>query len=285
MKNLILTSLNFLLNLLIISALLIVCSCSKARLDNTNQVTSTDYASANAFYAANAPQTQSFTIDSLGGDTIYGKEGTKIWNIPKTIYMLASNHNNIFYPYILDLVEAYSIKDMILSRLPNVAQGNLLVSGGEIEVTAFKNGSPLVLKQNCFIPIMMPSKPPVPGMQVYYGFTNGTTSDWNLDVTKTGYLFLKDTITNMQLNSYGYILKDVKLGWINCDQLFNITNKTNVTFTVPTGSTNPDNIDIYIVFKSLHSFMKVSVLTANNMPLGQNVTIFAIAMDSGGNNV
>jgi len=259
-----------------IAGIVFLASCSK---DRTDKTTNTDYASLDDFYNNNAPPEQSFTIDSLGGDTITGMDGTRIWGIPKTIFMLKTTHSDIYYPYTLKLIEAYSIKNMILSKLPNVAQSSVLKSAGEIKVTAFKNTNELMLKQNCGLSMAAPDSTPDAAMKVYYGFTNGTTNDWNMDVTQTDYIFTTDTVTHISTGSNRYWMKIAKLGWTSIDHTFTYTN-SDITFTA--AGTNTNLIDVYMIFKNRHSYVKVDNLAASNMPSGEPITIFAIAKDSGG---
>ena len=262
--------------LIAIACLAVVVSCSK---DRTEKQLSNNYAPTDAFYTANAPPEQSFTIDSLHGDTITGMHGTKIWNVGKTIFMLKSNHQDIYYPFTLKLIEAYTLKDMILSRLPNVAQNKILQDAGELKVTAFKDTNELLLKDNCGLPMYAPSTTPDAAMKVFYGFTNGTTNDWNMDVTQTNYLFPSDTVTKIGVNGNGYSMKITKLGWVDIGHFFTYTN-ASLTFTA--SGTNTNYIDIYVVFNNRHSFMKVNALTANYLPAGDPITVFALAMDTGG---
>jgi hypothetical protein len=261
---------------------LIFVSCSKERTED-KKTTSLAYAPLNNFYSTNAPPEQSFTIDSLGGDTIRALHGTKIWGVPKTIFMYKSNHHDIYYPFTIKLIEAYTIKDMILEQLPNVAQSKILQAAGELKVTAFKDTSTLLLKEHCGLPMWAPTSIPDANMKVYYGFTNGTTSDWNIDVTQTDYLFPSDldTVTKLSVSGSGYLMKIAKLGWVGINHTFTYSN-SNMTFTVNGTTTNTNYIDLYIIFKNRHSFMKVSSFAASNLPTGEPITVFAIANDTNG---
>ena len=255
-------------------------SCSKDR--TQDKVTSTSYAPMDNFYNNNAPVEQTFTIDSLGGDTIRATNGTKIWGVPKTIFMYKSNHQDIFYPFTIKLIEAYSMKDMILERLPNVAQNKILQSAGELKVTAFKDTNTLLLKQNCGLHMWSPSSTtPDASMKVYYGFTNGSSNDWNMDVTQTDFLFSPDTVTKLTVSGCGYSTKITKLGWVSINHTFSYTN-SNITFSVSGTNTNTNYIDLYVIFKNRHSFIKVSSFAANNLPTGEPITVLAMANDNNG---
>ena len=167
-----------------------------------------------------------------------------------------------------------------MSRLPGLAQGSLLQSGGELKITAFKNSDELALKQNCGLPFRAPAANPVAGMGVFYGFTTGTTTDWNIDVLQTGYLFSNDNVTALNSSGNGYQVKIAKLGWLNIGKKITPATQANITFTA-TG-TNTNYIDVYVVFNNLHTYIKASNLAANNLPAGEPVTVFAIAKSTGG---
>jgi hypothetical protein len=252
-------------------------SCSKERLEDD---TDTEYAPMDGFYTTYAPHEQTFIIDSTGGDTIIGEQGTMIWGVPKTIFMDKITYQDISYPYFLKLIEAYSIKDMILSQLPNDAQDQLLKTAGEIKITAFKNSNELALKQNCGLHYFAPSASPDTAMDLFYGFTDGTTNDWNENILQTDYLFSSDSVSEL-LDVYGgYQAKIAKLGWTSIDRFYNGSSVTDLAFTA--AGTNTNYIDIYVIFNSIHSFIKVSNLAAEDLPVGEPVTVFALAMGSDG---
>ncbi len=254
--------------------LLISVSCTK---DRTKDDTGITLGSTDAFYKNNALEEQSFIIDSIHGDTIRGKDGTKIFHISKTLFMFRDTRKDITYPFTLKLIEAYSIQNMILAQLPNVAQNKILKSGGEIKVTAFKNNRELVLKSGKGLNLIMPAKIKDPEMTVFYGFTKGSTNDWNDNVLNTSdYLFNTDSVTNSFPNT-NYWFQIAKLGWINCDAFYNYPDKTDIAFAADTSITGTQYIDLYVIFKNIHSVMRLYSFTANNMPVGEPITVFALA--------
>jgi hypothetical protein len=256
----------------------LISSCKKERAPEKS--VQTEYTSLDDFYNQNQPPEQSFVIDSTGHDSITGQQGTKIWRIPKEIFMYKSTHQDIQYPYILKLIEVYSIKDMILVKYPSVANTNILHTGGELKVTAFKDDQELVLKEHCGYRMLALAPTPVSGMGVYYGFTTGTTTDWNNNVLNTDYLFTNDTVTHLTNQANGYNMQICKLGWVNIAKLTNNNNFTNITLTA--GGTNTNLIDVFIIFNNLHSYIKVNSLAASGLPVGEPITIFAMGKDSNG---
>lgn len=266
------------LTLICILLLALLASCQKERAPEKS--TQTEYTNLDDFYSQNQPPEQSFIIDSSGHDSITGIQGTKIWGIPKEIFMYKSNHQDIVYPYILKLIEVYSIKDMIFVKLPNLSNNKILQTGGELKITAFKDTNELVLKEHCGYHLLAPSTSPVSGMNVYYGFTTGTTNDWNNNVLQTDYLFTSDTVTHLVNQNNGYNIKVCKMGWISIGKLPGNTSFSNITFTA--GGTNTNLIDVFIIFNNLHSYVKVSSLTASGLPDGEPVTVFAMGKDGSG---
>jgi hypothetical protein len=102
-------------------------------------------------------------------------------------------------------------------------------------------------------------------------------------VDATNFLFPADadTVTKLSVSGNGYLMKIAKLGWVGINHTFTYSN-SSMTFPVNGTMTNTNNIDIYIIFKNRHSFMKVSSFTAANLPTGEPITVFAIANDTGG---
>lgn len=267
------TKIQTLIVIVIFSFLII--SCAKERIEEQ-----TDYTSLDEFYKNNQPEEQSFIIDSTGHDSIVGKEGTIIWNLPKTNYMYKSNHQDIFYPYVLKLIEAYTLKNMILSQLPTVAQGRILKSGGEIKLTAYKDNQELLLKEGRSVNTWNPNANPDNSMNVFYGFTKGSTYDWNNDITKTDFIFLTDSATSISTYNSGYLMSIAKLGWVNIDRFYDYTNRASITFTAE--GTNTNMIDLYVIFNNIHSFTKITSMVASDLPLNESITVLALGKDSKG---
>jgi len=255
-------------------------SCSKDRLnDETNNNKSNEYSNLDDFYDLNEPEEQEFVIDSIGGDTIVAQEGTKIYDVPKEIFMRKSDHSDITYPYTIKLVEAYSVKNKILSKLPGLAQASMLYSDGNLRFRAFKDADELELKEHCGLPFMAPAANPNNSMQLFYGFTTGTNNDWNSNVLNAGYLFTNDNVTQITTNSYGYQARTAKMGWVNISRKFTSPSQATVTFEAE--GTNTGFIDIYIIFNNLKSFVKVDNMQAANLPEGEPITVFAIGKSAG----
>lgn len=253
----------------------IVFSCSKERID---EIDLPEYSSLDDFYQMNELPEQDFVIDTIYSDTIIGMHGTKIWGLPKEKFMKKSNHEDINYPYILKLTEAYSIKDMIFAGHQNLAQNYILYSAGNLRFRAFKDDDELVLKEYFGINFLAPAENPTESMELYYGFTEGTSNDWNNDVLQTNYLFTNDIVSSIDTDPYGYKAKTAKMGWLNIANKYSDESQADIEFSAE--GTNTDFIDIYVIFNDMHSYIKVSNLYASDLPEGEQITVFAIAKSS-----
>ncbi len=250
----------------------IISSCSKERIDKE---TGTEYSSLDEFYINNELPEQIFIIDTIPGDTIVGMHGTKIWGVPKEIFMKKSTYEDITYPYNLKLTEAYIIKDMIFARHQNIAQNRVLYSSGNIRFRAFKDEDELELKEHCGLNFLAPAETSDASMELFYGFTTETTNDWNKDVLQAGYLFSDDDVTFIATNSYGYKAKTAKMGWVNISYKYPGPSQGTINFAIE--GTNTNLIDIYIIFNDMHSYIKATNLQAVELPEDEPITVFAIA--------
>jgi len=254
---------------ILLSSGILVTSCVKDRVD-TNE-----YVPMNDFYTAHQPEEQQFIIDSTHTDTIIGKEGTYVWNVGNTNFMYKKDYADVTYPYVLKLIEAYTLKNKILLQQPTLAQGNLLACEGQIKLTMFKNDEELMLKENHGINTWKQDNNTDASMQLHYGFTKNSTTDWNSNLLLTDYIFSADNTTDLQVINSGYYVKSAKLGWYSIAKQHSSNTSASITFTDE--GVNPQYIDIYIVYNNGLSFVKVSNLSINNLPNDETVTILAIA--------
>lgn len=271
-------TLNYLKYGILALAIITLSSCEKERISEEEPVN--EYASLDDFYNNNELEEQSWIIDSTSNDSIVGTYGTHIWGIPNTIFMYKSSQLDISYPYELRLIEAYSIRRMIFAKLPTVAQGEFINSDGELKITAYKDNQELAIKENLFYQMLAPNATPDANKSIYYGFTTGSSSDWNNDVTLTDYLFAQDNATNISTVSNGYLARITKLGWINIAKPVISTQKTNITFTAP--GTNTNLLDIYVILPNQRSFKKAISMVASDMPVGEQVKVFSMGKDTSG---
>ncbi len=196
------------------------------------------------------------------------------------------NGQSISYPFTLKLIEVYTLKDMILSNLPPIGGGKILESGGEIRIRAFKGATELVLKPGKKYTMLLDtsSSPLLSGMGVYYGFASGNKTDWTNNVTSLDPSINPDNLSAViNTPAQAYLMNIARMGWVNCARLYsNLNPTTTISFT--SQGTNTQNIDVFLVFKNIHSMMQVYNLTSQPLPVGTNLTVVAISRDSNQNN-
>jgi hypothetical protein len=271
-----------------LAGLFFISACTKQRAPS--KTPGPDYASASSFYTANQQQVQTFTVDSPGTAPIIGKMGT-VLSGNASLFMFPGNPaQNVGYPFTLKLIEVYPIKDFILSNLPSVGAGLILQSQGEISIQAYKGSTLLVLRPGKKYPMVLDSNIAFnSGNSVYYGFPNTVSSrnitDWTSNVNSLNPAINPDTLSKVWLFSKYCEMTIARMGWVSCAQSYAYPSPTTkITFTAPSNSTNGQNIDVFLVFKNIHSMMQVYNLTSQAIPTGTNLTVVAIATDSNSGN-
>lgn len=245
---------------------LILSQCSKERLEEKEPELN-KYGSLDAFYTTYRPAEQTFTINRNGKGPIIGKHGTKMW-VDSTIFMY-SNGTDITYPFTIRLLELYSPKDMILYNMPTVSGGQLLVTGGEIRVRAFKDADELVLKPGKVYPTYFPGPAADPKMEIFYGKQLGSLVDWT-----------NAPSTTVTVDSGYYKALLPKIGWINCDYFYNYSSKTTIAFSSKTDDLT--NVAKFLYFDGIKSLMQVYGNTSGEIPVGTSVKIICFAANDQG---
>ena len=255
-------------------------SCKKDRLPAQN--TGGNYASASSFYTQYQQPEQVFQIDSVPGGPLFGHMGTQLFP-DKNIFMYP-NGSNFTYPYTIKLIEIYPGKDMILSSMPSVAGTGILETGGEIRVRAFKGTTELVLRPGKKFHMQLDTNASLlSGMSMYYGFPNGSITDWTNNLTSLDPTISPDTLSSVVNTPYLYSVNIGRMGWVNCARAYSNSSTTSTLSFTSTG-TNTQNIDIFLVFSSIHSVMKVYNMQSYPIPNGSQVTMVAMARDANQNN-
>ncbi len=257
---------NFLMNLFFISIIacaLLISSCSKKRIEPKEEQLNS-YESMNSYYDSKKQQEQEFVIDTSGSGPITGNQGTKLW-ISKEKLMFP-NGDSVQWPYTVKLIELYTPKDMIYYQMPNVSNGALLTTNGEVRVRAFKNGQELLLRPGCTWTVEMPNSNPLANMKIYYGVESTYVNWTNIPAD------------NFNTSAYGYTGNIAKLGWVNCGKLASVsTSTTNYTFTSSTDDLQ--NVSKFIYFHNVKSLMQVYGSTSGALPLNENIKIILIGIN------
>ncbi|MCF8278197.1 MAG: hypothetical protein K9J17_15830 [Flavobacteriales bacterium] len=276
---------------LLMPALLLVMAfvftdCSKQR------IAANSYSNPDEFMYNNRPEEQEFEIDGEGNGPIIGNQGTRLW-LDSSIFMF-TNGNDVSYPITIKLIEVYTPKDMALYELPTVAQGNMLVTAGEIRVRAFKDGEELVLKPGKVYLAQTPNADPVSQMSVFFGQETGDILDWFDNASAVSSNAGIDSLEWIAPNTdstggpfgwpgIGYDLAIPAMGWINCDYFYNLNPDSLTTVSYESAEDNLDNVVIYLYFPNIGSIMQVYNQQSGNVPIGEPVKSICFAMNSEGN--
>ena len=265
---------------------LVFTDCSKQRIAKNG------YSTPDQFMYDNRPEEQEFEIDGTGHGPIIGNQGTRLW-LDSSIFMF-TNGNDVSYPITIKLIEVYTPKDMELYQLPTVAQGNMLVTAGEIRVRAFKDGEELVLKPGKVYSVQTPNDAPVQQMSIFYGQESGNILDWFDNASSVSSNPGIDSLEWITPNTdstggpfgwpgIGYDLAVPVMGWINCDYFYDLNPDSLTTVTYESEEDDLENVVIYLYFPTIGSVMQVYNQQSGNVPIGIPVKSLCFAMNSAGN--
>lgn len=225
------------------------------------------YSSMDEFYTKHRQEEQEFVIDTGGTGPIVGKQKTQLY-LDTSIFMLPGG-GELTFPFTVKLIELYPQSDFMEYPQSTVAGGQLTESAGAIRVRVFKNGIEAVLRPGKFYAaVMTDANNLLSNMNIFYGTNKDSDVDWTQATDAS------TVITNS--GSYGLAL--YQMGWVNCAKLHSSTAATTqITFEAEGSGT--EFIDVYIVAKDYFSVVKVKSLKSIALPVGENVTIIAMAMD------
>jgi hypothetical protein len=255
----------------IISAIVLLVSVVVLNSCRKDRVPQDDYQNMDSFYDDHEEEEQEYTIDSSGNCPLVCKKGTKIC-VTADMFEF-SGGGAITYPFQLKVIELYSIKDMILRRVPSVASGNVLETSAEIKVRAFKNGTEVFLKPGRKYFLETAVLPSVnSSYESYYGYTSSNSVNWTNSISSFIPGFVDTLSTVMAATSY-YTTTPATTGWFSPAKLHQTSGTT--TFSCTVAGTNTQNIQIYISFTGFKGVMRITNLTGTNIPLGENVKFIA----------
>lgn len=256
MKNLILP---------IIALIALFTSCSDDR------VTPDEYKSLSDFYERNREETQTVVIDTDSGDVpIIGKKGTEIYGGRQILQH--ANGDSVELPWAVSLIELYSVKDHLLYQQPTRVSGiTPLETEGTIKVLAYAKQEELEVRTGASFITKLSTSPAQTGMSLYSG---GSTPDTFIEwATPT------DGSSNT-IDAEKHQLSLSSLGW---HTIAGNTYGSTTTATFTLEGTGGENIDLWAVPTSKKSLFYGNNLTLENLPVGETVTFFALALNQDDN--
>jgi hypothetical protein len=246
---------------------LILFACSKERLEKD------DFTSMDEFYNEHRQEEQEYLIDSGGKCPLIARFQTKICLGKAALTLPGGAAFN--YPWKLKVVELYSIKDMMLWPMQGMSGDSLLKISAMIRIRAYKDDKELSLKPGGSYLVETDTLVPVyQDMAVHTGSQEPTMVNWTKNPVAG------DTITTINTSPETYQMKIGTLGWSMAAANTGSAPYTSIAFTV--AGNNTQNIEVFLVMRNFKGLMKVRNLKSLPVPVGEQITLFAMAKKSTG---
>lgn len=169
-----------------------------------------------AAWAAAQPAPQKFTVQAGTQSSIVGQKGTRVV-FPAHAFVTQSGAP-VSGTVNIEFKEIYEVWEMVLNNKFTQVGRLPIESGGEFFLQATQNGQQLKVAPGVSLTAVLPTRNPLPGMQVFTGsrFDSAGQSifSWALASTPGNTVILgPDT-----LGVRDYIMQFNQLDWINCDR-------------------------------------------------------------------
>lgn len=286
MKNKVLKSLGPFLPFLVV---FVMCSCSKERFDvlkkeDPEAVKVAEKAADELkLKAIAAPPITLFmkwkkkpvkaTLKLKPDSTVKCEGGTSLQFMPNTF--VDENGRVVQYPVDLEIIELLTPKDMITNQMPTVSDKRLLVTGGEINIKAFKDNQSLTVVPGGYSVIISADSVDT-RMSIFYGKESKGIVNW---VPSDSSGVPKDSVSQILFRQKAYQMFPRELGWINCDRFYDFQGaKTNVKFV--SEFPNISYIYPFMYFDRIKSLAQVYGDISLPVPVGEHVKIVSIAATS-----
>ena len=232
---------------------------------------------------------QNFTINASIYNEIIGDNGVKIM-VPANSFEDA-NGNIVSGNVTLELIEVLDQTSMIMMNKPTTSNGGILVSGGQIKLTASQSGSQLFLADNAYLDVMVPTTNADPNMLLFDGTedSNGDV-DWILSTDDTtGYadstIIVTDSTFLGSSDYYWFSWTDSTMGWINCDYFYYDSNPLTNVYCDLEAQYDYTNTACFIHFSNINSLASLywsgTNFSSTGIPETTVATIVCISEISG----
>ncbi len=238
--------------LAVITALVLVVSCQKSY---SPIPPSAGAVNLTQLFSAIQPVPQSFSVPAGKETVIYAAQGTKMHFYSNSFK--DANGNIITSGTVnIQMTEMYKPGDMIANRATTIANGEILQSGGQVNITATQNGNP-VYANKYSLAFRHNSTSSAP-MAMFYGATGNNaaaTTTWTQsDTTQNGTKAAGTTSDSAANNASSLFVFDscTNFTWANCDWFNkNDSPKTTVSIILPDSTFNPTNTQMYLVLPNI----------------------------------
>ena len=195
---------------------------------------------------------QDFTINNNAGGSFTGLDGT-IVTVPVDAFVYADG-STVTGAVNIEMIEVLNYNDMVLMNKPTVSGDNILVSGGQLKITATKSGSQVYLAEGVGLAVRVPTDSPDPSMALYEGVeTEDGTVEWTLIDDP-----LDAVMDSVEFSIfYEFVFDNPDLGWINCDYVWDSPSlRTTITVVLEEEFT-PLYVNCFVIFPEVNSVTRL----------------------------
>ncbi len=246
-------------------------------------------------FAPLKPAPQTLSVQAGRDTTIFGHDSTALHFFTNSFK--DANSNPITSGTIdIQLTEMYKPGDMVANRASSIAGEHTLQSGGQVNIIATMLGR-AVFTNKYSIGFKQPGTSGET-MSLYYGGNTNADSitTWTVSDTTNGNAAYGthhfDTGSAPPLatgflfrGGYYYLFANcTQFGTINCDRLYvHNGDNTVIQVTVPDGSFNPTNTQIFVVFPTINSITmgddrQIYTASTNTFIVGNHMDSVAVGM-------
>ena len=281
----------FFLSMVFIASWIAILGCKKS---NNSASPSTPLGQ---LFTGIASTPQNFTVIAGRDTVIYGTDSTMLHFYANSFK--DATGNTITNKFInIQLTEMYKPGEMIRNRATTITtDGNMLQSGGEINIVATMNGQE-VFANKYGVGFKQSSMSSVT-MSLYY--SNGssdsaiswTIGNTNGDKGTVAYGTIRDTTHFIDHNSCFFVFDScTHFNYTNCDNgVFPLPRISYIRFTLPDNSFNIGNTEMFLNLTTASMVLRIDFSKdslgylynfAENPPLGYNYELIAISNKNGG---
>ena len=235
-----------------------------------------------------ASNTQTFTGDASSGIAVTGVNGTQVFIAPNG---LKTTSGAIYSGSVtIELLEVLKPGDMILNNAPTVSDGQLLVSGGEIELRVYGSSGEILRPVYNQVSVYVPTSSLDSEMDLFLGTEDPMSGDisWEMSVDTVVVIdtTVVDTFGGPVGDYYYYNWPMDDFGWINCDYFYEDPSpKTTLTVKVDPETHIYSNTQVFFYVPSINSVASLYWFTGleedefqiSNLPIGLTGTIVCIS--------
>ena len=233
-----------------------------------------------------------FYINNDKDAILLGEKGTRI-TIPANS-LIAANGNEVTDSVKIELKEVFTKKDMILTGLTTISDGELLESYGMFYLNATKNGQDLKIKEGLLLEVEMPINTIKANIHLYAEF--GSEKCEHPDTTPVGQFYTvfeySRTLDENSSKCYRYLFEDPvskmllfsgefdpngNINWVPLGNKLRRDNKNNYDFiSVGVGSLGWFNVDVFLFIPIKNNGYKLMATINKKLP---NSSIYLVFKD------